>query len=79
VYDPGTDQTSGFYVFPTSFLGKGIKTTLLAGDYNGDGQDELFVTAPGQHLIAWSIYPVRRLAAWDVGSKKNMMLGLSYE
>ena len=77
VYDAEKQQKTGFYV--VNNLSKGAKPTIVAGDYNNDGQDELFVTAPGQPLVAWSIYPAKRLASWEIGNTKKTVVGLSYE
>lgn len=72
IEDVTSGQVMGFYVFDN--LGKGIKGEMFAGDFDKDGRDELFVTAPGKPLTVWSLYPVRRLAEFSVGNKKGAMV-----
>lgn len=71
IEDTNTGEVSGFYVFNN--LNKKSKGRMFAGDFDKDGRDELFVTAPGKPLTVWSLYPVRRLAEFSIDNAKSMV------
>lgn len=60
-------------------LKKGAKVELLAGDYNGDGTEELVVAVLGRSIGVWSLFPLRRLEEWSIGKdQKNTITLIGY-